>query len=107
MTPSNFPKRGDVYWTELDSARGSEMQKIRPCLVVTTNIFNQRRRTVVVIPISSISPNKFPLYVRLPSVSERSRAVIDQIRVVDKERVGDWKATVTDAEMDNIVFEVE
>ncbi len=66
-----------------------------------------------IIPISSAVPNRFPLYVAMPSVSEPSMAVLDQIRVVDKERVGKWKATATDAEMAKIVeamkivFEVE
>jgi mRNA interferase MazF len=89
------------------------MQKTRPCVVVTANNINRRRRTVVVIPISTTSPKDFPLYVPLPSVSQNSQAVIDQIRAVDRSRLGDWYAKVTMSEMDDlvyamgIVFEVE
>ncbi len=113
MTPSNFPRQGEVYWTALDPTLGSEMRKTRPCVVVTANDINQRRRTVVVIPVSTTSPKDFPLYVPLPSVSERSQAVVDQIRVVDKARLGGWMATVRLAEMNNLleamskVFEME
>jgi mRNA interferase MazF len=103
MTPSIYPKRGEVYWTELDPTRGAEMQKTRPCLVVTTDIVNQRRRTVVIIPLSTTSPKKFPLYVSLPSLGDGSQAVIDQIRVVDKERVRGLRGRVTEAEMDRVV----
>jgi mRNA interferase MazF len=102
MTPSYYPKQGEVYWIELDPAVGSEMRKTRPCLVVTANDINRRRQTVVVIPVSTTSPQGLPLYVPLPSVSERSQAVIDQIRVVDKTRLGDWKANISVVEMENI-----
>lgn len=113
MIASYYPKQGEVYWTSLDPSVGSEMQKTRPCVVVTSNKINQRRQTVVVIPVSTTSPKGLPLYVPLPSVSERSQAVIDQIRAVDKARLGDWAATISAAEMVNIfeamglVFEVE
>jgi mRNA interferase MazF len=104
MTPSNFPRQGEVYWTELDPTVGSEMQKTRPCVVITGNKLNQHRRTVVVIPLSTTSPKDFPLYVPLPSVSQNSQAVIDQIRVVDKSRLGEWKAKLTRAEMDDLAY---
>jgi mRNA interferase MazF len=104
MSPSNFPRQGEVYWTALDPTVGSEIQKTRPCVVVTANEINQRRRTVVVIPLSTTSPKDFPLYVPLLSVSQDSQAVIDQIRAVDRSRLGDWKATVTQAEMDTLVY---
>jgi mRNA interferase MazF len=102
MTPSNAPRRGDVYWTVLDPARGAEMQKTRPCLVVTTDFINRRRRSVVIVPLSTTSPKEFPLYVPLPSAGENSQAVIDQIRVVDKGRVGDWIVSASEAEMEDI-----
>ena len=103
MAIVKYPRRGDVHWTELDPTRGAEMQKTRPCLVVTTDILNDRRRTVVIIPLSTTSPRKFPLYVELASIGTGSQAVMDQIRVVDKERVGKRIGSVTDAEMEKIV----
>ncbi len=103
MTPSNNLRRGNVYWTGLDPTQGAEMQKTRPCLVVTTDFINRRRRTVVVIPLSTTAPRDFPLYVPMPSVGGNSQAVIDQIRVVDKGRVGDWIVRASEAEMEDIV----
>jgi mRNA interferase MazF len=100
--PPSYPKRGEVYWTELDPTRGYEMQKTRPCLVITTNVVNQRRRTVVVIPLSTTSPKKFPLYVPLPSLGDTSQAVTDQIRVVDKERLKGLLGTVMAADMERV-----
>ncbi len=103
MSPLSFPRQGDVYWTALDPTVGSEMRKTRPCVVMTASKINQYRRTVVVIPLSTTSPKDFPLYVALPSISQNSQAVIDQIRVVDKSRLGDWKAKVTPAELDDLI----
>jgi mRNA-degrading endonuclease toxin of MazEF toxin-antitoxin module len=39
----------------------------------------------------------------MPSVGGNSQAVIDQIRVVDKGRVGDWIVRASEAEMEDIV----
>ena len=103
MAIAKYPRRGDVYWTELDPTRGAEIQKTRPCLVVTTDILNERRRTVVIIPLSTTSPKKFPLYVELASIGKGSQAVLDQIRVVDKDRVKKRVGAVTDAEMERII----
>jgi mRNA interferase MazF len=103
MNLANYPRRGDVHWVELDPTRGGEMQKTRPCLVVTTDIVNERRRTVVVIPLSTTSPKKFPLYVALTTLGKGSQAVIDQIRVVDKDRVGKRMSSVSEIEMERIV----
>jgi mRNA interferase MazF len=101
MNP-NYPRRGDVYWAELDPAQGAAMQKTRPCVVVTNDIINQRRHTVVIIPLSNTSPKKPPLYVPLPSMGHSSQAVIDQIRVVDKGSIGKKIGSATSVEMQQI-----
>ncbi len=103
MTTSKYPRRGDIYWTALDPTRGAEMQKTRPCLVVTADILNERRRTVVIVPLSTTSPKKFPLYVEILSLGKSSQAVIDQIRVVDKDRIGKRIGSVADNEMEKII----
>ena len=102
MTPSNPPRRGEIYWTELEPTRGAEMQKTRPCLVITSNSVNRRRRSVVIIPLSTTSPKQFPLYVPVPSAGADSQAVIDQIRVVDRGRLGDYVAVASQGELDDI-----
>lgn len=113
MIGAKFPRRGEVYWTQLDPTRGAEIKKTRPCLVLTNDILNERRHTVVVIPLSTTSPKRFPLYVELASIGKGSQAVVDQIRVVDKGRFGKRVGSVTDAEMERIVeavkmiFEIE
>jgi len=68
----------------LDPTLGSEIKKIRPCLVLTTDVANQYRRTVVVIPLSTSPEASPPLLVPIECVG---RAVVDQIRAIAKERL--------------------
>ncbi len=82
------PLRGEVWWVRLDPTVGSEIAKTRPCIVVTNDLLNERRRTVVVVPISSgqrPTPN-LGIFVDCGAVS--GVAVIDQVRAAAKERLG-------------------
>ena len=85
-SPGRVPRRGEVWWVRLDPALGSEIRKTRPCLVLTTNIVNQYRRTAVVVPLSSSPASSPPLLVPLTCQGRPAVAVIDQIRAVTKER---------------------
>jgi mRNA interferase MazF len=82
-----MPRRGEVWWVRLDPARGSEIAKTRPCLILSTNVVNERRRTVVVIPLSSSPQPSPPLLVPVSCAGREAVAVVDQIRAVAKERL--------------------
>ena len=43
-------KRGEIWWVSLDPTQGSEIKKIRPCLVLTNDTLNRLRKTIVVVP---------------------------------------------------------
>lgn len=82
-----MPRRGEVWWVRLDPTLGSEIAKTRPCLILSTNILNARRRTVVVVPLStSLTPGP-PLLVPIHCGGRTAIAVTDQIRAVAKERL--------------------
>jgi mRNA interferase MazF len=81
------PRRGEVWWVRLDPAMGAEIRKTRPCLVMTTNIANHYRRTVVVVPLSSSPAGNPPLLVPVTCEGRASVAVVDQVRAVTKERL--------------------
>ena len=82
-----IPRRGDVWWVSLDPTVGSEITKTRPCVVMTNNILNERRRTVVVVPLSSSPRPNPPLLVTVMCGARAATAVIDQVRAVSKERL--------------------
>ena len=81
------PRRGEVWWVRLDPTVGSEIKKTRPCLVMGTNVLNERRRTVVVVPLSTAPQSAPPVLVPVVCMGRRAVAVIDQIRAVAKERL--------------------
>jgi mRNA interferase MazF len=89
------PRRGEVWWVRLDPTKGSEINKARPCLVMGTNVLNERRRTVVVIPLTSSPDAAPPLLVPITCGGKRAIAVVDQIRAVSKERLDRRMGTVS------------
>lgn len=80
--------RGETYWVNLDPTKGSEIRKMRPCVLVGVTPINRARRTVVVIPLSSSERlPRPPLTVQVTCMNKPAVAVCDQVRAVDKTRL--------------------
>ncbi len=79
--------RGEVWWVSLDPTQGAEIQKTRPCLVLTNDTLNQLRRTVVVVPYSTSARIHPPITVAVTCQGRPAAAIIDQVRAVDKARL--------------------
>jgi mRNA interferase MazF len=94
--------RGEVWWVELDPTRGYELQKTRPCVVISSDEINRWRNTHVVVGLSNTAPKRWPLYVPVPSVGPKTQAVIDQVRAMDKSRFGKRKGSVSPEDMERI-----
>jgi mRNA interferase MazF len=96
------PKRGQIWWINLDPTVGSEISKQRPCVVVSHDTVNKLRRTPVVVPLSN-SPKAFPpVIVTTPSAGTNSVAVVDQIRAVDKRRFVSAKGFLSTADLETL-----
>lgn len=97
---SKLIERGEVFWVTLDPVQGSEMAKTRPCVVVSQTELNAVRRTVVIVPLTSTnSPASWPLLIELPTFTQKTRARIEQIRVVDKRRLRERIGVMDDEAM--------
>ena len=96
------PRRGEVWWAALDPTIGSEIAKTRPCVVMTREIVNQHRRTVVVIPLSSSPKASPPILIAVTCAGRAAVAVVDQIRAIAKERLQSRIGILAEAEMDAI-----
>jgi mRNA interferase MazF len=94
-----MPHRGEIWWVRLDPALGSEIHKTRPCLVITTDIVNERRRTVVVLPLSTSPCPSPPLLIPVRCAGRPVVAVVDQIRAVTKERLETQVGVISPEEM--------
>ncbi|MCC6589294.1 MAG: type II toxin-antitoxin system PemK/MazF family toxin [Bryobacterales bacterium] len=81
------PRRGEVWWVRLDPTLGSEIAKTRPCVILSGNVFNRLRRTVVVIPLSTSPLPAPPLLVRVGCDGRQVVAVTDQVRAIAKQRL--------------------
>ena len=80
-------KRGEVYWVNLDPTIGTEIRKTRPALIISPDDMNAVLPRVIVAPLTSKGQ---PLGCR-PEVEFKgkpSRILLDQIRTVDKQRLG-------------------
>lgn len=101
MTPAYL--RGEVYWTGLDPVRGHEQAKTRPCAIVSDTLINQRRGTVVIVPLTTTPiADRFPILVSLPSMGARTKARTEHIRSVDKSRLGRLEGRLSDKDMDEL-----
>src|SRR5947209_8999138 len=79
-------KRFDVYLINLDPTIGSEIQKTRPCLVVSPDEMNRFIRTVIVAPMTTKGAS-YPTRVSCKFQRKQGQVVLDQIRTVDKTRL--------------------
>jgi len=94
------PRRGEVWWAALDPTIGSEIAKTRPCVVMTRDLVNQHRRTVVVVPLSS-SPKAWPpMLIAVNCEGRPAVAVVDQIRAIAKERLQSRIGVLAESEME-------
>ena len=94
-----IPERGEIWWVALDPTLGSEIRKTRPCVVVSMNVLNERRRTVIVVPLSSSPKASPPILIPITCEGRSAMAVSDQIRAVAKERLRSRLGVVAEEEL--------
>ena len=79
-------KRFDVFLVNLDPTIGSEIQKTRPCLVISPDEMNTYIKTVIVAPMTT-KGRQYPTRVDCTFEKKEGQIVLDQIRTVDKNRL--------------------
>ena len=85
VTPAAV-RRGDVFLVSLDPVQGGEIQKTRPCVVVSPDELNAHLRTFIVAPLTT-GGHPYPFRVPCRFQGRAGYVVIDQIRAVDRERL--------------------
>lgn len=79
-------RRFDVFLINLDPTVGSEIQKTRPCLVVSPDEINRNLRTVIIAPMTR-KGKSYPTRVTCTFQGTTARVLLDQLRTVDKKRL--------------------
>jgi len=76
----------EIVLVNLDPTIGSEMKKVRPCVVLSPNEMNKYLQTIVIAPMTS-SSKPYPTRVEVRHKQSKGRIAIDQIRTVDRRRI--------------------
>ena len=83
--------RGDIWWANLGPAQGHEQAGMRPVLVLSQDVFNERSGTVIAVAITS-QPQRagFPLTLEIEGAGLRKKSwiKISQVRTLSTERLG-------------------
>lgn len=98
--------RGEIRWADLNPVRGREQAGLRPVLILSHDVFNDRSGTVVAVALTSQEPRAgFPLTLesKAPGLPKRSWVRISQIRTLAVERIGRRLTRVPDEELTRVV----
>ena len=78
--------RFDVFLVNLDPTIGSEIQKTRPCVIVSPDEMNRHIRTVIVAPMTTAGKD-YPTRVKCTFQKKKGQIVLDRIKTLDKTRL--------------------
>ena len=98
--------RGDIHWADLGTTIGAEQSGLRPVLVISHNVFNERSGTVIALDLSSQpQPAGYPLTFELSNVKlpKQSWVKISQIRTLSVQRLGGKISSVPPEDMERII----
>lgn len=80
------PLRFDMVLINLDPTQGCEIQKVRPCVIISANEMNKYLSTVIVAPMTT-KIKKYPTRISVEFDGKKGQIALDQIRTIDKSRI--------------------
>ncbi len=80
------PRLDEVWLVALDPTSGAEIQKTRPCLIVSPDEMNRHLRTVILAPMTTVE-RPYPTRVAVTFQGKRGQVALDQLRAVDRQRL--------------------
>jgi mRNA interferase MazF len=98
--------RGEIRWADLNPVRGREQAGLRPVLILSHDVFNERSGIVIAVALTSQEPRAgFPLTIETQAhgLPKRSWVKISQIRTLAIERIGRRLGRASDEEIERVV----
>jgi len=95
--------RGDIWLVALDPTLGSEIQKTRPCVVVSPPEMHDHLRTVIIAPMTSKGTSA-PFRIPVSFKRKQGLVLLDQLRTVDKARLVRKEGAVTDSTLSHALL---
>ena len=80
------PRLDEVWLVSLDPTQGAEIQKTRPCLVVSPDESNRHLRTAIIAPMTTVA-RPYPTRVALRFQGKQGQVALDQVRAIDRQRL--------------------
>lgn len=77
----------EVYWVDLNPTKGAEINKMRPCVVISPQEMNEYLQTIIIAPVTNRGRDGYPTRVKMTDNNISGWIVLDQIRAVDKNRL--------------------
>jgi mRNA interferase MazF len=95
-------KRFEIYFVEFDPTKGSEINKTRPGVILSPNEMNDTLNTVIIAPLTSTLKN-YPSRVNCKVKGKNGQIAVDQIRCVDKSRLKNKLAKLSENEQTEVL----
>lgn len=94
--------RFEVYFVNLNPTKGSEINKGRPCVIISPNEMNKYLKTVIIAPLTS-SIRRYASRVECKFKGKKGEIALDQIRTVDKERLSSKLGNINEDTANKII----
>lgn len=101
MVDPDSIRRFEVFLVSLNPTIGSEIQKTRPCVVISPDEMNRYINTVIIAPMTS-TLKPYPTRINTTFQGKKGQIVLDQIRTVDKMRLVKRLGSINEATRNNV-----
>ncbi|WP_294205301.1 type II toxin-antitoxin system PemK/MazF family toxin [uncultured Chryseobacterium sp.] len=95
-------KRFEIYFIDLNPTIGSEINKVRPCVIISPNEMNNALNTVIIAPLTS-TIKEYPMRVNCHVDSKKGQIALDHLRSIDKKRLKKKIADLDEFASDEII----
>lgn len=80
-------RRQEVYWVDLGKTVGTEIRKIRPCIIISNDWLNTFNSRLIVIPMTSQPVPFVPFHLKVNFADQQATILPEQIRSISKQRI--------------------
>ena len=95
-------RRGEVWWVDFDPARGGEIRKVRPAVILSNDLANEHLNRVQVVTLTSNTGRVYPSEAVVEVAGQSSKAMADQLTTVAKQRLSRRLGELTRQDMASV-----